>query len=61
MEPANAAFSPTEQEVAEAKAIAAAFSLPENSGKGVIKLDGRMVERLHLAQAEKTLAKVVEG
>jgi hypothetical protein len=28
----------------------------ENAGKGVIALDGRMVERLHLAAAEKLLA-----
>ena len=35
----------------------AAFALPENAGKGVIALDGRMVERLHLAEAEALLAK----
>jgi len=58
VEPANAAFSPSGEEVAEAKAIVAAFALAQNRGKGVIRIDGRMVERLHLAQAEKTLAKV---
>ena len=57
IDPANAAFSPTGEEVREAQAIAAAFALPENAGKGVIRLDGRMVERLHLAQAERLLAK----
>ena len=34
-----------------------AFSRAENTGKGVIALNGKMVERLHLAQAEKLLAK----
>jgi citrate lyase subunit beta/citryl-CoA lyase len=31
--------------------------LPENTGKGVIAVDGRMTERLHLAQAEALLAR----
>jgi len=57
IDPANAAFSPAPDEIAEAQAIAAAFALPENAGKGVIRLEGRMVERLHLAQAERLLAK----
>jgi citrate lyase subunit beta/citryl-CoA lyase len=57
IEPANAAFSPAPEAMAEAQAIISAFALPENAGKGVISLGGRMVERLHLAQAEKLLAK----
>jgi citrate lyase subunit beta / citryl-CoA lyase len=57
IEPANNAFSPSEQALREAKAITAAFAAPENAGKGAIAIDGRMVERLHLAQAEKLLAK----
>ncbi|MXO90833.1 HpcH/HpaI aldolase/citrate lyase family protein [Pontixanthobacter aquaemixtae] len=52
----NAAFNPSEQEVDRAKAIVAAFDLPENAGKGVIKVDGRMTEILHLREAERTLA-----
>lgn len=57
IEPANAAFSPTPEALAAARAVVAAFSLPENRGKGVLSIDGRMVERLHLAQAEKLIAK----
>lgn len=57
IEAANAVFAPSQGAVAEARAIAAAFALPENRDKGVIALNGRMVERLHLAQAEKLLAK----
>jgi citrate lyase subunit beta/citryl-CoA lyase len=36
--------------------IVAAFDLPENKGKGVIALDGRMVERLHADMARRTVA-----
>jgi len=53
---ANAAFSPSVDEVSRAQTIVAAFKLPENAGKGVIKVDGRMTEILHLRQAERTLA-----
>ncbi|WP_370647923.1 HpcH/HpaI aldolase/citrate lyase family protein [Phyllobacterium meliloti] len=55
---ANRAFQPDEAMLAEAESIVAAFALPENTGKGAIALNGKMVERLHLANAEKTLAKV---
>ncbi len=58
VESANLAFSPSPEEVAEAEAIVAAFALPDNTGKGVIQIDGRMVERLHLDQAERLLSKV---
>ena len=42
----------------DAQAIVAIFARPENAGKGVIQIDGRMVERLHLDQAERLLARV---
>ncbi|TIU18800.1 MAG: CoA ester lyase, partial [Mesorhizobium sp.] len=54
---ANRAFAPSAEAVAEARLVKAAFALAENAGKGVIALNGKMVERLHLAQAEKLLAK----
>jgi citrate lyase subunit beta/citryl-CoA lyase len=57
IEPANRACAPAPEALARARAVRDAFALPENAGKGVIALDGRMVERLHLAQAEKLLAK----
>jgi citrate lyase subunit beta/citryl-CoA lyase len=56
IEPCNAAFSPTTEEMAQAKKIIAAFDLPENAGKGVVSLDGRMVERLHADMARRTVA-----
>jgi citrate lyase subunit beta/citryl-CoA lyase len=54
--PCNAAFSPSADEIAEAKKIIAAFDLPENADKGVIALDGRMVERMHADIARRTVA-----
>lgn len=57
IEPANQAFSPSAREIADALAIRAAFARPENARLGVISIDGRMVERLHLDQAERLLAK----
>jgi citrate lyase subunit beta/citryl-CoA lyase len=56
IEPCNAAFSPTPVEVAQAQKIVAAFNLPENKGKGVITLDGRMVELMHAEIAQRTVA-----
>ncbi|MBZ9773051.1 HpcH/HpaI aldolase/citrate lyase family protein [Mesorhizobium sp. CO1-1-8] len=57
VEAANRAFAPATEAVAEARSVKEAFALAENAGKSVIALNGRMVERLHLAQAEKLLAK----
>jgi citrate lyase subunit beta/citryl-CoA lyase len=54
--PCSTAFSPGDEEVAQAKKIIAAFDLPENKGKGVVQLDGRMVERLHAEMARRTVA-----
>ena len=56
VEPCNRAFSPSQAEVAQARAVIAAFDLPENAGKGAVRVDGRMAERLHLSQARKTVA-----
>ncbi|MEF2550356.1 CoA ester lyase [Aurantimonas sp. A2-1-M11] len=52
---ANAAFSPTPEAIAWAERIVAAFAEPENRDKGVLQLDGRMVERLHLMQSRALL------
>ena len=53
---ANEALAPAADEVAWARRIVAAFETPETRGKGVISLDGRMVELLHAAQARRTIA-----
>jgi citrate lyase subunit beta/citryl-CoA lyase len=54
--PCNTAFSPSEEEVAWARKMIAAFDLPENKDKGVISIDGRMVERLHAEMGRRTVA-----
>jgi len=54
--PCNAAFSPTAEELSQAQAIIAAFDRPENKSKGVVALDGRMVERMHADMARRTVA-----
>lgn len=54
--PANKAFSPSESAVLEAHSIVAAFAQEEHAGAGVINLNGKMVERLHLEQAVRLLA-----
>ncbi len=56
IEPCNKAFSPSPAEVEQARKIIAAFDLPENKGKGVVAIDGRMVERLHADMARRTVA-----
>lgn len=53
---ANEVFAPPEAEVAFARKIIAAFDLPESRGKGVITVDGRMVELLHAEIARRTVA-----
>jgi citrate lyase subunit beta/citryl-CoA lyase len=53
---ANAAFSPEPEAVSWSRTIVAAFDLPENAAKGVLKVEGRMVERLHLEEARRTIA-----
>ena len=52
----NSVFSPSEDEVAQARAIIAVFDLPENKNKGVVRIDGRMVERMHADIARRTVA-----
>ncbi|HXF89044.1 MAG TPA: CoA ester lyase [Xanthobacteraceae bacterium] len=56
IEACNAAFTPTQAEVAEARAVIAAFEQPENRDKGVLQIEGRMVERMHLIAARRTVA-----
>lgn len=54
--PCNEIFSPTEEEVAWSRRIIAAFDQPQNAMKGVITVDGKMVERLHLVMAKRTVS-----
>jgi citrate lyase subunit beta/citryl-CoA lyase len=52
----NRVFAPSEEEIARARAVIAAFASPENAGKGVIKVEGKMTELLHLEEAKRVAA-----
>ena len=56
IEPCNAVFSPGADEVVHARKLIAAFDLPENRDKGVVQVEGRMVERMHAEMARRTVA-----
>ncbi|MEC8029214.1 MAG: HpcH/HpaI aldolase/citrate lyase family protein, partial [Pseudomonadota bacterium] len=56
IEMANRLFAPTSEEIGEAENIIAAFQSPENAGKGVIKVNGKMTELLHLQEAKRIIA-----
>jgi citrate lyase subunit beta / citryl-CoA lyase len=53
---ANEIFAPSDAEVAWSRRIIAAFDEPANKGKGVITVDGRMVEIMHADMARRTVA-----
>lgn len=54
--PCNEVFSPGADEVETARKVVAAFAEPENKGKGVLQIDGRMYEILHAEIAKRTVA-----
>ena len=54
--PCNEIFSPTREEVEWSRKVIDAFGQPENEKKGVIVVEGRMVERLHFGMAQRTVA-----
>jgi citrate lyase subunit beta/citryl-CoA lyase len=56
IEPCNKAYSSSPDEVALARKMIAVFDLPENKTKGVVSIEGRMVERLHADMARRTVA-----
>ncbi|MAT34417.1 MAG: CoA ester lyase [Ponticaulis sp.] len=56
LEVCNEVFAPTPADVEHAKAVIDAFADPENAGKGVLKVNGKMTELLHLAEAKRIVA-----
>ncbi|MDX5595028.1 CoA ester lyase [Pseudovibrio sp. SPO723] len=52
----NSAFAPSDEAVHWARKVIAAFEAPENAGKGVLQVDGKMVERLHAEMGQKVVA-----
>ena len=55
IELANQIFSPPADEVAWARKVIEVFAQPENQGKVVINVDGKMVELLHVEMAKRTV------
>jgi citrate lyase subunit beta / citryl-CoA lyase len=55
IEPCNRAFSPTDEELREAREIIAAFEAAQREGKGVITVGGKMIENLHVDRAARIL------
>jgi citrate lyase subunit beta/citryl-CoA lyase len=56
LEPANRVFAPSADELERAREIVAAFEEATAAGKGVVTVNGRMIENLHVAQAQRALA-----
>jgi citrate lyase subunit beta/citryl-CoA lyase len=56
VEPCNIAFAPTAAEIAESEAIIAAFDEATAAGRGVVTVNGRMIENLHVDNARRVLA-----
>ncbi|HEY3799384.1 MAG TPA: CoA ester lyase [Caulobacteraceae bacterium] len=52
----NRAFAPPGAEVSWSRAVVAAFEAPENAGKGALRVEGRLAEHLHLAEARRLIA-----
>ena len=56
VEPANQAWSPSAEDVELSRRIIDAYTEAEKDGRGVVTVDGRMIEHLHVANARRTLA-----
>lgn len=56
LEPCNDIFAPDEAEIESAREIIAAFTEATAAGKGVVTVNGRMIENMHVDNARRTLA-----
>jgi len=56
LEAANRAFAPSDADVDHARRVVAAFAAARAEGKGVVLLDGKLIENLHVVAAERLLA-----
>ncbi len=56
VEPTNRIWAPTEDQVVHARRVIEAFDEAKAEGKGVVTVDGRMIENLHVDNARRTLA-----
>jgi citrate lyase beta subunit len=51
----NDVFAPTAEQIAEAERVIEAMAAAQAEGRGVIRLDGKMIDQVHLAAARKVL------
>ncbi|MBT7757145.1 MAG: CoA ester lyase, partial [Rhodospirillaceae bacterium] len=56
VDPANRVFAPSDDDIAEADVIVTAFERAQAEGKGVVVVNGQLVENLHVAAARRLLA-----
>lgn len=56
VEPCNQVWSPSEDEIDHARRVIEAFNEAEADGRGVVTVDGRMIENLHVDNAKRVLA-----
>ncbi|MFJ2956775.1 HpcH/HpaI aldolase/citrate lyase family protein [Streptomyces sp. NPDC087270] len=56
LEPCNRVFAPTQAEIERSGRIIAAFEEATSQGRGVVTVDGRMIENLHVEEARRVLA-----
>jgi citrate lyase subunit beta/citryl-CoA lyase len=56
LEPCNRVFAPSDDEVADAREVIAAFEEATAAGRGVATVKGRLIENLHVEQARRVVA-----
>ena len=56
VEIANNVWAPSEEEVEHARRVIEAFEEAQRDGRGVVTVDGRMIENLHVDNARRTLS-----
>jgi len=56
VEPCNEVFAPSEDEIEHSRKVIAAFKEAQTEGRGVVTVDGRMIENLHVDSALRILA-----
>jgi len=56
VDPCNNVFAPSDDEVAHAREVIAAFEQATSEGRGVVTVNGRMIENLHVEQSRRIVA-----
>lgn len=56
VDPANELFGPSEKELADAREVVSAYEEAQSAGTSVITVNGRMIESLHVRNAQRLLA-----